>query len=415
MKLKINKACDLSSISVLPPPQSRRSNAIASSGGGHETSMFGTKNQASQLRSQQSQQSFSQGMSQLSQNSFDEILTNDQRFGSQGDNSTRRTSCLAPVAYNREETQMQLSRSSNNHLRRWSSVPAQDHKCQVSEELEHRIGLIETSLNRFGMLLDSVQGDVMQVNKAIKEVSLETEGIRKKLAGQDNSLQLMLKGEEDIKASLDGSVKCIPEQLRKDLHQYRLQEAVSILLSLPDHIEAQLLKIRSETCGYITKELEAILSSIKLLNHKSISPTPPLQRRSYLCESQKVQLPVMKNPFRSQYSSARRTPTPKVKIEDQGFINPKKSSLTKKQHRIKNKEDEVTIFEQDKEWGVLVESDEDIDDGFSCLLEKKETGMFYKNLGMGVDSLDDVKGETERILRKARRRKRKHGNPIILI
>lgn len=54
-------------------------------------------------------------------------------------------------------------------------------------------------------------------------------------------------------------MKCIPEQLRKDLHQYRLQEAVSILLSLPDHIEAQLLKIRNETCGYITKELEVCL------------------------------------------------------------------------------------------------------------------------------------------------------------
>lgn len=302
---------------------------------------------------------------------------------------------------------MQISRSSNNHLRRWTSAP-QDHKCQVSDELEHRIGLIETSLSRFGMLLDSVQGDVMQVNKAIKQVSLETEGICKKLAAQDTSLQLMLKGEEDIKASLDGSLKCIPDQWKKDLHQYRLQEAVSVLLSLPGHIEAQLLKIRSETCGYITKELEAILSSIKLLNQKTISPTPPLQRRSYQNESQKVQIPVTKNPFRSPYSSKRRTPTPKVKVEDEGFINPKKSFLTKKQGSIKNKQDEVTIIEQDREWGVIDESDGEIDCGFSCLLEKKETGT-------GSDPFDDVKGETERILRKARRRKRKHCNPIILL
>ena len=46
---------------------------------------------------------------------------------------------------------------------------------QISEELEHRIGLMETSLSRFGMILDSVQSDVMQVNKGTKEVSLESE------------------------------------------------------------------------------------------------------------------------------------------------------------------------------------------------------------------------------------------------
>lgn len=45
---------------------------------GTDSSAFG-KSQASQLRSQQSQQSFSQGLSsQLSQNSLDEILTNEQ-------------------------------------------------------------------------------------------------------------------------------------------------------------------------------------------------------------------------------------------------------------------------------------------------------------------------------------------------
>ena len=46
---------------------------------------------------------------------------------------------------------------------------------QISEELEHRIGIMETSLNRFGMILDSVQSDVMQVNKGTKEVLLASE------------------------------------------------------------------------------------------------------------------------------------------------------------------------------------------------------------------------------------------------
>jgi len=44
---------------------------------------------------------------------------------------------------------------------------------QLSEGLEHRIGIMETSLNRFGMILDSVQSDVMQVHKGTKEIILE--------------------------------------------------------------------------------------------------------------------------------------------------------------------------------------------------------------------------------------------------
>ena len=44
-----------------------------------------------------------------------------------------------------------------------------------SEEFEHRIGVMETSLNKFGMILDSVQSDVMQVNKGMKDVSMESE------------------------------------------------------------------------------------------------------------------------------------------------------------------------------------------------------------------------------------------------
>jgi hypothetical protein len=35
--------------------------------------------------------------------------------------------------------------------------------------------MMETSLTKFGMILDSVQSDLMQVKKGIKEVSLESE------------------------------------------------------------------------------------------------------------------------------------------------------------------------------------------------------------------------------------------------
>ncbi|XP_058072951.1 putative recombination initiation defects 3 isoform X2 [Magnolia sinica] len=125
MKLKINKACDLSSIFVLPP-HSRRGNAIPP---GADTSVFGKSQGSLQFRSH-SQQSFTQGMSmsQLSQNSQEEIVTNEHRFGSQ-DNSLKRISCLAPVTYTQEDTQMPMSRSSNNVIRRWSSTSAPDNRC----------------------------------------------------------------------------------------------------------------------------------------------------------------------------------------------------------------------------------------------------------------------------------------------
>lgn len=45
---------------------------------------------------------------------------------------------------------------------------------QINEELEYRIGMMETSLSRFGMILDSIQSDIMQVNKGRKELALES-------------------------------------------------------------------------------------------------------------------------------------------------------------------------------------------------------------------------------------------------
>lgn len=45
---------------------------------------------------------------------------------------------------------------------------------QISEELEQRFGMMETSLSRFGMMLDSIQSDIMQANRGTKEVFLES-------------------------------------------------------------------------------------------------------------------------------------------------------------------------------------------------------------------------------------------------
>lgn len=103
----------------------------------------------------------------------------------------KKIACLPPIGYMREESQMPISRSSTNLMRKWSSTSAADHQCQISEELERSIGVMETSLNRFGMVLDSVQSDIMHVNKGTKEALMEMEGIRQKLIANDNLMQLM--------------------------------------------------------------------------------------------------------------------------------------------------------------------------------------------------------------------------------
>ncbi|KAK3004755.1 hypothetical protein RJ639_018400, partial [Escallonia herrerae] len=286
MKLKMNKACDLSSISVFPP-HARKASALPS---GTEPSIFNSSNrsQASQLRSQQSQQSLSQsqhGMfSQFSQNSLDDVVVNDQRFSSQErENSSKMISCLPPSNYTREDSKMQISRSSTNLMRQWKPAVL-DQRCQTSEELGHKIGVIETSLSRFGKILDSVQSDIMQVNKGTKEVALENRDEywfynTKKYADQN-------KGQEDIKASFEGGLKSISDQLNQNICQDSLQKISSLLSGLPEKIEAYILKLQNDLCKTLTREIQACIT-LKLIAaehwqsisyHTASQEMPPLKK-----------------------------------------------------------------------------------------------------------------------------------------
>ncbi|XP_060668564.1 putative recombination initiation defects 3 isoform X1 [Ziziphus jujuba] len=401
MRMKINKASDLSSISVLPP-HSRRSNSV--SNGTH----------ASQLRSQSSQQS-SQGFSQhgifsqLSQSSLDEAL-NDQRFGSQErEKPVKRVLPFAPpMSHTREENQMPITRSSTNTMRKWNSASLPDHRCQISEELQHRIGLMETSLNKFGMILDSVQSDVMQVNKGTKEVSLETEGIRQKLVVQDSSLQLMHKGQEDIRAIFEGGFKSISELVRKGTYQDKLQEIFLVLSALPEKIEATIIKSQNELCNSVIKELQAITCCLTVTNPKDQAPSivPPKATSCIASPQGKPQ------PFRNSAVSPKicAQTTLNSKMGTGGWNSGKegKATFTKMaSHKMRLQKGPSSI-KQERERRVVIESDEEIDGGFSCLLEETKTGHLENYW------TKDIEEETERILRYARRRKRKCRDVIII-
>ncbi|XP_048504390.2 LOW QUALITY PROTEIN: putative recombination initiation defects 3 [Beta vulgaris subsp. vulgaris] len=263
MKLKINKACDLNLISVLPP-HTRRSNIMQ------------------QPRSQPSQQSFSQGISsqqngifsQISQSSIDDVLADNQRFGSQEkDNSVKRLSCLAPISYPWEESQMPISRSSSSLTRRWSSATASENKCQLNDELEHKITMMETSLNRSGMILESVEAYIMQVNKGTKELSLEVESIRQKSIAHQDSLHLLNRAQEETRASLES----ISNQLRTIMQQVKIQEILLTVMSLREQINTNYQKQNDELSKCLSGDLQEILCSLKTLkpNNMPLSILPP--------------------------------------------------------------------------------------------------------------------------------------------
>ncbi|OIV89046.1 hypothetical protein TanjilG_31076, partial [Lupinus angustifolius] len=173
------------------------------------------------------------------------------RAGSQEhDNSLRKISNLPRLAYSREESQPPNSRSSSNLIVKWRP---EDHKNQLSEGIEYRIGIMETSLSRFAMIFDSVQSDVMQVNKGTKELLLEMEFIRQKLIALDNSIQLLTKGQEEIKASIAGSLKSLSEHMS---NQEKLQEVYSAISTLPQLIRKSLQSVQSDLLN-TTTEMQA--------------------------------------------------------------------------------------------------------------------------------------------------------------
>lgn len=398
----------MSSISVLPPhsrPNTVPNRQVMSGSG---------RSQPSQRRSQQSQQSFSQGLSsqhgmlsQISQNSFDEIMANDQKIGSQErEISTKRLSCLAPLSHTRVESQLPIPRSSANLKYKWNSTAVPDYRSQISEELEHRIGMMETSLSKFAMILDSVQGDIMQVNKGTKEVSLETESIRQKLSTFDNSLQLLNKGQEEIKANLENGLKSISDKLSKDPFQDKVQETHSKLSALPERIEAFLLHFQNDIRQTLSKEWQAATCSNNTKQKFAASAIFPQKDTDCHVATHKGQQP-LKNLALPPKFNMQASLLPKVELGSWTSVKPEQSLLRDKDGNKEIKQKGLSTIEQEKQSRVIIDSDEEIDGGFSCLLEEKETEIEEY-------SPEEVKKETERILRKARRRKRKHCSTIII-
>uniref|UniRef100_A0ACD5VEW7 Uncharacterized protein n=1 Tax=Avena sativa TaxID=4498 RepID=A0ACD5VEW7_AVESA len=254
MKLKINKACDLASISVLPPRRTR------GSGGGASASASAVA--ASQQRSQtMSQQSFSQSVGA----SFSQ-----GRFALPDDSSKRMASFpVNSASVVRDESQLQLAKISSNcnPIHRWnSSLP--DSRCQMNEDLERKFQHLASSVHKMGMVLDSVQNDVMHLNRAMKEASLDSDSIQKKFVLVENSLQQILKGQDDLKTIIEGSTKSNPDQLSVlNSHTSKLDE-ISSTLPVLKQVQEDLRQLKGDIFRILTKEMEGILRAIRSLSSR---------------------------------------------------------------------------------------------------------------------------------------------------
>ncbi|XP_074321536.1 putative recombination initiation defects 3 isoform X2 [Silene latifolia] len=383
MKLKINKACDLNSISVLPP---------------HARSSLLPPQSQSQPRSQLSQQSFSQGMSsqqnamfsQISQNSFDE---ENQRFSSQEkDNSVKRLSCLAPSSYPRDESQLPISRSSANLTRRWSSsLPEQ--KCQLNDELEHKFATMETLVSRLGMILDSVQSDVMQVNKGTKELSLAVEGIRQKLIAQDDSLHLLNRGQEELKTNLDVGLRSVSNQLSNMYQKDQMQEIMSTVMTFPNQIQTIVHKQAEELSKWLSDDLQAIFCSLNTLNQKHL-PLAILPPKVTGGDSSQ-QKPLVRSEPQPTTIFNHGQFGPKTEPGGWKTVKPDRPTQSNRQGNSCRNIKQRRFSPLARPQKVVVSLDDDSDDEFSCIVVEKELDNFL---------LDE---EAEQILKKARRRKRK--------
>ncbi|GMP61444.1 hypothetical protein CsSME_00023907 [Camellia sinensis var. sinensis] len=287
------------------------------------------------------------------------------RIGSQErENSAKKMSCLPAISYTREESQMPISRSSNNLMRKWNSTAVPDHRKRYHA---------------------SKQGNEGNVDDADFLTQLR------------NNIQN--KGQEDIKTNLVGGLKSLSDQVRQDIYQARLQEISSVISALPEQINECLQKLKSELCKSVTQEMQAMVCSLKIPSQNHRTPTV-LPAKGISCQATPQQKPSLKNitfklfafelllPQSFQVAKnillhsspevhpkvyGKATLLPKIELGRWTSVKTEQAFFKYVGHSKEHKQKRPTPIEVEREWRIPIESDEEIDGGFSCLLEEKET------------------------------------------
>ncbi|KAM0896858.1 hypothetical protein ACQ4PT_022930 [Festuca glaucescens] len=155
----------------------------------------------------------------------------------------------------------------------------------INEDVERKFQHVASSVHKMGMVLDSVQNDVMQLNRAMKEASLDSGSIQKKFVLVETSLQQIVSivaasvlfptyfkttkfrllrhataaGQDDLKALLEGSTKSNPDQMSAlNNHTSKLDEILSTL-SILKQVQEDLRQLKGDIFRIFTKEMEVQL------------------------------------------------------------------------------------------------------------------------------------------------------------
>uniref|UniRef100_A0A453J8U7 Uncharacterized protein n=1 Tax=Aegilops tauschii subsp. strangulata TaxID=200361 RepID=A0A453J8U7_AEGTS len=114
------------------------------------------------------------------------------------------------------------------------------------------------------MILDSVQNDVMQLNRAMKEASLDSGSIQKKFVLLEDSLKQILKGQDDLRALLEGITESNPDQVSVLNSLSSKQDEMSLLLSvLPNHVQRELGQLKGDISRIFSKEMEVMVRAVR--------------------------------------------------------------------------------------------------------------------------------------------------------
>ncbi|XP_044454689.1 protein PAIR1 isoform X2 [Triticum aestivum] len=274
MKLGTNSACDPRAVS-LPPP--RGGDGRASAPAASSASAAGNLPQAAPSQ----QQAFSLPRPKLPRLPESEAFVGQalhrptparhQGFGLHDDSSERMPPFPpSSASHAQEEPQQQqpviIPRSTTL---RWNPSPT-DTRCRVNEDAERRFQLLSGSVHKVGMVLDSVQTDVIQLNRTMKEASLESGGVLQKFDLLEDTLQKIIKGQNDLKVLAENSTKSNSDQLNVINSRTSKLNEMSLAVSVcPKQVRADLRELHGDIFRVLTKDMEGVVRDIR-----SLSTTP---------------------------------------------------------------------------------------------------------------------------------------------
>ncbi|KAM3373195.1 hypothetical protein ACQJBY_019906 [Aegilops geniculata] len=159
---------------------------------------------------------------------------------------------------------------------RWNPSPT-DTRCRGNEDAECRFQQLSGSVHKVAMVLDSVQTDVIQLNRTMKDASLESGGVQQKFDLLEDTLQKIIKGQNDLKVLAENSTKSNSDQLNViNSHTSKLNEMSLVVSVCPKQVRADLRELHGDIFRVLTKDMEGFVRDIRSLSTKpAVMPMLP--------------------------------------------------------------------------------------------------------------------------------------------